>query len=69
MKIAYKQLIVSIPIDMTAPKIVLYSNLSGLDIAGVNYTLNKSKLLRMFNILLINKNYASSFTNECQIPK
>ena len=47
---------------MTAPKIVLYSNLSGLDIAGVNYTLNKSKLLRMLNILLINKNYASSFT-------
>ena len=43
---AYKQLIDSIPIDMIAPKIVLYSNLSGFDIARVNYTLNKSKLLR-----------------------
>ena len=36
--------------DMIAPIIVLYSNLSALEIDGVNDTLNKSNLLKQLKI-------------------
>ena len=36
--------------DMIAPIIVLYSNLSDLEIDGVNDTLNKSNLLKQLKI-------------------
>ena len=43
--------------DIIAPIIVLYSNLSALEIDGVNDTLNKSNLLKQLKIeFMIYKN-------------